>query len=563
MYESAPWLAHYGDIPAFLNYPDISMHQLIWRAGQISPSACACSFYGKTISYKTLLGRIDLAARALTALGIGRGDRVSICMPNTPQAIECFYALNRIGAIACMAHPLCAPEELRKNLKGSKSKLVLTLDRHFDKVYEATQRLSFPCTVLTATVRQALPLCKKLLFPFGKEGKQTPRLPVTGHIPWEALIQLDKGKPLPQDTGRGQDCAAILYSGGTTGAPKGVMLSNLNFNALAMQTAAVCGFKDFIGKKMLSLMPVFHGFGLGIGIHTPLSVGAACILMPQFDKGHFSHILKKQKPNVIPGVPRLFSALLELPGLNKADLSFLMGLFSGGDSLTPSLKAQVDGFLKLHGCNEQLREGYGLTECVSATCLMPRFSTRKGSVGIPFPDTMYGIFRVGTQTPAEPGEAGEICISGPTVMLGYLDDPEETAKALQTHPDGRLWLHTGDLGHMDADGFLYFHQRLKRMIVSNGYNIYPSQLEKALESHNAVLQACVVGRLDERKGQVPVAYVVLKPGVDPDDGLRQVLFDHCARHIAAYAMPRQIEFLAALPKTKLGKIDYHTLEERL
>lgn len=543
-------------------YPDVSMHRLLQEAANRHPRACACSFEGSKISYQTLLEQIDRAARGLAALGIGKGDRVSICMPNMPQAIVCFYAANRIGAVANMIHPLSSPEELRLFLDISQSKLVLTLTGLYDRVLEATQRLTFPCTVLTAHIKYDLPAAKRLLYPLSKQARQVSHLPAYGHIPWEAVLQLGKGKPLPIDIGRGQDLAAILYSGGTTGNPKGVMLTNLNFNALAAQTVKACGFSDFAGKRMLSLMPLFHGFGLGLGIHTPLSVGAQCILMPRFNAKALTGILKKQTPHVIPGVPQFFEALTDLPGLKKADLSCVLGVFCGGDTLTPDLKNRVDRFLQDHGSTARLRQGYGLTECVSATCLEPPAASRTGSVGRPFDSTLYRIFCPQSHKEAAPGQLGEICISGQTVMQGYLNCPEETAQVLQTHPDGRLWLHTGDLGHMDEDGFVYFHQRLKRMLVCNGYNIYPCQLEQALQLHPKVDKACVVGIADPKRGQVPQAYVILKPGFTPDEAIRKELFNHCAQHIAAYALPREIVFTDALPKTALGKTDYRKLEGR-
>lgn len=560
MYFSSPWLAHYEDIPPAISYPDYSMYEQLKLAAQAAPNACAHSFFGRKTTYKKFLARIDLAARGLMALGITKGDRVTICMPNMPQALECFYALNRLGAAANMAHPLCAPEELRFYLQASQSKLVLTLDQHFDKTFEATQRLTFPCQVLTAKSCQALPKAKKLLYSCKK---QACKLPLSGHIPWELVLKLGRGRPLPPDTGLGQDAAAILYSGGTTGKAKGVVLSNSNFNALALQTAAICGFTELSGKKMLALLPIFHGFGLGIGIHAPLSVGASCILLPRFHERDFLRVLKKEKPNMIPGVPALFEAFLELPGLKHTDLSFLMGLFCGGDALQPDLKKRFDRFLKDHNCSEQLRQGYGLTECTSATCLMPRHKCREGSAGIPFPDTLYGIFAPDTHAPVKPGDEGEICISGPTVMLGYLDSPEETAKALQIHPDGRLWLHTGDLGHMDEEGFVYFHQRLGRMILCNGYNIYPCQLEETLTAFDGVQDACVIGVPEPKKGHIPKAFVVLKKGILPDENTRQAILAHCSKHIAAYAIPKEIIFLPALPKTALGKTDYRALEDKL
>jgi long-chain acyl-CoA synthetase len=313
--------------------------------------------------------------------------------------------------------------------------------------------------------------------------------------------------------------------------------------------------------KMLSIMPVFHGFGLGVGIHTALIGGAACILVPQFSVKIYADTLKKHKPNLIPGVPTLFEALLRAEDLDGVDLSFLKGIFSGGDSLSPELKKKVDAFLTAHGSTEQIREGYGTTECVTASCLTPKSYARSGSIGVPFPDTFYKIVKPGTHEECDPNTEGEICISGPTVMLGYMDNPTETAQTLQQHGDGRVWLHTGDLGHMDEDGFVYFRQRLKRMIITSGYNVYPSQLENIIDGHDKVLLSCVIGIKDQYRGQKIKAYVVPMPGIEPTEALKQEILDYCSDKIAKYALPREVEFRTELPKTLVGKVAYRVLEE--
>ncbi len=308
-------------------------------------------------------------------------------------------------------------------------------------------------------------------------------------------------------------------------------------------------------------MPLFHGFGLGIGIHTALIGGATCILVPQFNVKIYADLLIKKKPNLIPGVPTLFEALLRADRLENADLSFLRGVFSGGDSLSIELKKKVDAFLAAHNSPVQIREGYGTTECVTASCLTPFNMYREGSIGIPFPDTYYKIVKPGTTDEVAPNLDGEICISGPTVMLGYVDNPEETHDTLRRHGDGRIWLHTGDLGFMDRDGFVYFRQRIKRMIVTSGYNVYPSQVENIIDSHEKVLISCVVGVKDPYKMQKIKAFVVPKPGVEPTDELRDELMAYLRTKIAKYAMPYDIEFRTELPKTLVGKVAYRVLEE--
>ena len=560
---SAPWLKYYGNTPASLEYPHKTMYELVASAAKKYPDHTAYIFMGKKTSYTEFLKRIHAAAKGLYKMGIRKGDKVTICMANTPQALDCFYALNRIGAIPNMIHPLSAAQEIAFYLNFSGSKAILTLDQFYEKVASIQPQLKNPTTVLIAKVADELPIPLNVLYPMTKAARAVKKLPKTGYTLWYDMVRAGKDVKLPPIENRYDECGAILYSGGTTGTTKGIMLSNLNFNALALQTMAASGFtaEEISNMKMLSVMPVFHGFGLGIGIHLPLVAGATCILIPQFNVKTYAETLVKQKPNLIPGVPTLFEALLRADNLEGADLSFLRGIFSGGDSLSPELKKKVDAFLKEHGCTEQIREGYGTTECVTASCLTPKDYARQGSIGVPFPDTFYKIVQPGTTNEVEANIEGEICISGPTVMLGYMDNLEETKQTLRRHYDGRIWLHTGDLGHMDQDGFVYFRQRIKRMIVTSGYNVYPSQLENIIDANEKVLISCVIGVKDPYRVQKVKAYVVPMPGVEPTEELKKEILDYCSGRIAKYAMPREIEFRKELPKTLVGKVAYRVLEE--
>lgn len=312
---------------------------------------------------------------------------------------------------------------------------------------------------------------------------------------------------------------------------------------------------------MLAVMPMFHGFGLGVSIHSMLMNGGQCVLVPRFTAESYAKLIKKYKCNFIAGVPTLYEALLRQPVMDGVDLSCLKGVFSGGDSLSVELKKRFDKFLYDHNASIQVREGYGTTECVTASCLTPTHVYKEGSIGQPFPDTYYCIVKPGTQEELPYGEEGEICISGPTVMLGYLDHPEETAQTLQVHPDGRTWVHTGDLGTMDDEGFIYFRQRLKRMIVTSGYNVYPSQMENILDAHELVQMSCVIGVPDPLKMQKVKAFVMLKPGVPANEETKAVLMAYIRKNVAKYALPYDIEFRAELPKTLVGKVAYRVLEE--
>ena len=560
---SAPWFKFYGDMPHTLNYPAKTIYELVRAAALKYPNDVAYEFMGKNVTYSQFMARIDRVAKALLALGVGKGDRFTICMPNCPQALDTFYALNRIGAVSNMIHPLSAPSEIAFYLNFSHSKAVLTLDQFYGKLDQIRGDLKQPTKLVIAQIKDELPVPLNLLYPMTKAARKVPKRPAAGDfIRWNDFLRGGKTiDELPDHPIGYTEGASILYSGGTTGTTKGILLSSANFNATALQTIAASGLHDIHGKKMLSVMPIFHGFGLGIGIHTALVGGATCILVPQFNVKTYAKLLIKKKPNLVPGVPTLFEALLRTDLLEDADLSFLDGMFSGGDSLSVELKHKVDDFLKAHRAKIQIREGYGTTECVTASCLTPKDYARSGSIGVPFPDTYYKIVKPGTTEETDPNIEGEICISGPSVMMCYVDNPEETAQTLRRHADGRIWLHTGDLGAMDTDGFVYFRQRIKRMIITSGYNVYPSQLENIIDGHEKVLLSCVVGVKDKYKMQKVKAFVVLRPGFEPTEEVRQELFDHCRKHIAKYAMPYEIEFRTELPKTLVGKVAYRVLEE--
>ncbi len=557
--SEAPWLKHYGHIPANLDYPDFTMYEYLESTANIYNDFTAYEFMGTKASYSLLIEEIHECAKALKALGIGKGDRVTICLPNIPQAVIMFYAINLIGGISNMIHPLSAEGEIEFYLNESGSVAAITLDAFFEK-FKAAQGNTMLKYLLITSIKDKLKPAVSVAYQLTK-GRKIKKIPKEADIIlWKDF--LSKGSEYNQEykaEALKEDPAVILYSGGTTGMTKGILLTNLNFNALSMQTAAA-GDCLIPGHSMLSIMPIFHGFGLGIGIHTILTNGCRCILIPAFSAKTFGNLLRKNKPNYIAGVPTLYEALLRNEKTKGVDLSCLEGVFCGGDTLSIELKKKVDKYLLEHGANTQIREGYGMTESVTASCLTPKDFSKTGSIGIPFPDMLYKIVRPNTRDSLPCGEEGEICVHGPTVMLGYLGNPKETALTLQIHDDGRRWLHTGDLGIMDEEGFIYFRQRLKRMIISSGYSIYPSQLENIIESHEAVLMATVIGVDDPYRVQKIKAYVVLKPRIVISDAVKGSIWEHCEKNITRYAMPYEIEYRESLPMTLVGKVAYTVLE---
>ncbi len=556
-----PWMRYMVGIPAHLDYPDGTMVEAMAKAARDYPKLIAYDFMGGHTTYTRAMADIEACARALRAAGVKENDRVTIAMPNTPQAISMFYAVNRVGAIANMIHPLSAEGEIEFYLNDSRSVAALTLDQFYAKFAAIRQNTPQLKTLVIASVKDALNPAMKLGYKL-TAGRKVAKLPEDGdYITWNDFIE--KGKSFTGETTvprHANDPAVILYSGGTTGVTKGILLSNLNFNALGKQIIATNPMFT-PGDKMLTIMPMFHGFGLGVSVHSMLVSGGRCVLVPRFTPQTYAKLLGKHHPNFIAGVPTLYEALLRLPNLEKLDLSCLKGMFSGGDTLPAELKKRIDAFLKEHKATIEVREGYGTTECVTASCLTPSGLARKGSIGIPFPDTYYKIVTPGTEIEAPYGTEGEICLAGPTVMLEYVNHPEETANTLRTHADGMTWVHTGDLGIMDSDGYVYFRQRIKRMIVTSGYNVYPSQIENLLDKHEYVHMSCVIGVKDPYKMQKVKAFIVLKPGIEPSDEVKKNIMDYCRKNIAKYALPYDIEFREDLPKTLVGKVAYRLLEE--
>ena len=556
-----PWIANLGDVPATLDYFQGSMYEAVEKIAEKYPDYIAYDFMGRSTTYKKFVEQINLCARALKSIGIREGDKITICMPNCPQTVIMFYAVNLVGGIANMVHPLSSEKEIEFYLKESGSICALTLDQFYHKFEAIRQNVESLNNVIIASIKDELskPIKEGYML---TEGRKIQKIPADAPIiRWKEFFQMGNRYRWKYKVKKeGKDAAVILYSGGTTGITKGILLSNLNFNALGQQViAANPMFRP--GDKMLAVMPMFHGFGLGVSIHSMLVSGGCCILVPRFTPDSYAKLLLKYRCNLIAGVPTLYEALLRLPKMKNADLSCLKGVYSGGDSLSVELKKRFDQFLFDHHATIQVREGYGLTECVTASCLTPYHISREGSIGIPFPDTYYKIVEHGTQKEVPYGTEGEICLSGPTVMLGYLHHPEETAQTLQTHEDGLTWVHTGDLGSMDPDGFVYFRQRLKRMIVTSGYNVYPSQMENILDAHELVQMSCVIGVPDPLKMQKVKAFVMLKPGVPANEETKAVLMAYIRKNVAKYALPYDIEFRAELPKTLVGKVAYRVLEE--
>ncbi len=423
MYEQKPWLKYYEDVPPTLSYPEKTMYEMVRDAADRFPELVAYDFMGTRSTYARLIGDIDRAAAAFAARGLKKGDCVTVCLPNCPQAVIAFYALNKIGVVAAMIHPLSAPTEIEFYLKESGSVWAITLDAFYKNFAQVLDR-SRVKTVLLARIGEYLQPVKRFGF-FLASGRKIRKPPKEdGRVLWWREFFGAKAGGGTAAEGKSvlapSECAVILFSGGTTGTPKGIMLSSAAFNALGLQTATQGPMLP--GDTILSILPMFHGFGLGVCVHTFLIGGGKCVLVPRFTPESVAGLIKSERPQYMAGVPTLYEALVRDKTMRSADLGCLKRAYAGGDKLPRSVKERFEALVKERGGTAPLLEGYGLTESVTACIVTPKNEDREGSVGIPYPDMLAQIVLSGTRQEAEPGKDGELCVSGPTLMLGYRPD---------------------------------------------------------------------------------------------------------------------------------------------
>ena len=553
------WSDYYNNIPPKLKYDSGSMVDAILLSATLYPDNIALEYYNHQITYLEFISKIKDCAKGLRQQGIKENDYVSICMPNTPEAIVMFYAINMVGAVANMIHPLSSEKEIEFYLNKSQSKIILTIDICYLKVMNIIKTTKVE-KVIVASATKSMSRLVKMLYWLLKGRKIKIDRKNNSVLTWDDFISSGESFRTDFYTKRdAKDIAVILYSGGTTGKPKGIKLSNLNFNAGALQSRYM---SETIkpSNSFLTILPNFHAFGIGISIHTPLYNGMKSILIPQFEIKKFAKVIKKFQPNVIVGVPSLFSALLKIK-LGPNDLKCLTLTACGGDSIPIEMKKKVNDYFHQHGSTTDLRIGYGLTECTGACCLCPEGLENKADIiGIPFLDNEFKIVKIGTHEAAESNEDGEICISGPNVMLGYLDEVEETKDTLVDHGDGKIWLHTGDIGCIDNNGFLYFKSRLKRMFVTSGYNIYPKYIEEILLKQPSISAVAIVGHPHPYKGEVGKAYIVLKNGISPTKEVKKDIQKYLKLNLGDYAIPDEIKYVDCLPMTLVGKVSYKDLK---
>ncbi len=557
MITDRPWFKYYSTVPQSIDYPKVTMYESLLQSVKRVPDKIAWDFMGTVCTYKEFDDQIARCADALFHLGLKKGDTITISMPTTPQGIICFYAANKIGAIASMIHPLSTETEIEFYLTLSNSTMALTIDAFyakFDAVMENT-----PCrTLILARIGDYLSPLKRFGFWLTK-GRKIPKVPDDSRVfYWDHLMKSSYPRVQPARTAP-DDTAVILYSGGTTGKPKGIMLSNMNFISEGMMVAAWGNLDE--NDAILAILPIFHGFGLGVCINAAFMGGGKSILVPQFTPELVAKLIKTKKPNFIIGVPTLYAALNKNKHFQNADLTCIKAAFCGADTLPTIVKKEFEHIVQKRGGNVKLLEGYGLTEAVTAIMATPLDHFKEGSIGVPFPDMDAKIVLENTIQEAPIGTDGEICLCGPAVMKGYLNQEQETRQVLKRHEDGNTWLHTGDIACQDADGFFYFKLRQKRMIKSSGMNVYPAQVEEILYAHPDVEETCVIGVPDKVQVERVKAFVVLKPGITPSDEKETELIDHCKKQLIKWSCPRTIEFRKKLPTTLVGKVAFKILQD--
>lgn len=540
--------------------PDVSMFGMIKISAQSHPEALAFEYYGARCTYGDMINRIEGVSNAYYEIGVRKGDIVTILMANTPEAVLSVYALNRIGAVANIVHPLSGQEEIKNYINTSGSRVLLCMDMCLPKIKNIINETDIS-RVVVASAGDSMPVVLKTAYSFTNKNKKEFPKDDKRYLTWREFTNKVKTRvreylPVGEDNNLP---AVILHSGGTTGTPKDIMLSNRNFNAFGMQ-AIITLYDVSVGDKILAILPIFHGFGLGVCIHVSFCFGACSVLIPLFDSKKFGSILNKYKPTMLFGVPTLYEALINVNEADKLDLSFLKYAVSGGDTLPKPLEERVNEFFATHNSDVRICEGYGMTEGLAALSLSVYEGYKSGTIGKPLIGNKMCVVEPGTTNVLPADTDGELCVCGPTVMLGYRNNDIETANTLKVHKDGNIWLHTGDMASIDADGFVTYKLRIKRLIISSGYNVYPTQIEKTIEELPEVMKCAVVSMPHPYKKEVAKAYIILQKGCSADTFTTDKIKQHCKKNLAHHSVPYKYEFVKELPKTPYGKVDFLKLQ---
>lgn len=547
-----PWSSYYPEEAYQLVPPPLSLYGTLKEKNKDYLDGIALSYFDKTITFKQFFESTEQIASALNKLGVRSGDIVSVCSISTPEVVCLFYALNKIGAVANMLDPRNNKDYISQILKDTNCKLLFVLDVISPKLEEDIRK--YPTVILS--VSTSMPFATRAIY---RLKNKIPKQPSA--MTWKEFLDSGNGESVSDAPFEPNRPAAIVYTGGTTGIPKGAILSNENMNAIALEYK-YCLPKMKRGQTILIIMPPFIAYGLTIGMHTPLLHGVKAIIIPKFDPKKFPDLLVKYKPEHTVGIPSHYEEVLKSPKLKGVDLSHWYTPGAGGDAINETLENNVNHFLKEHNCKSSLMVGYGMTElCSSAATNMAHFA-KVGTVGFPLPLNTISVFTPGTDEELPFNTDGEICVTGPTVFLGYLNNPEEEKIVKKKHKDGKIWIHSQDYGFMDEDGFITIKGRLKRMITRpDGHNNFPSELEKTVARCSGVENVAVISIPGERygNGDIPLAAVVRDSNstISADE-----ILSFCMQNSPAREMPCYVFFVDKLPLTNIGKVDYLSLEKQ-
>lgn len=548
-----PWLKYYSKASIEAKMPEMTIYEYLFKNNIGNFNNVALEYFGKKITFSQLFKNIEETSKSYSAIGVKNGDIVTVCMPSTPEAIYTIYALNKIGATVNLIDPRVSEEMIKDFLNETNSKYLLTIDLCNNKVKSIENYTNLEKIIYVSATNSA-PLYVKM---FAKKVK-TDELNEKW-IDWNDFIK-DK-KDYKASTYKKNNPSIIVHTGGTTGKPKGVILSDDNVNSIVFQykNGAI---KLSNSQTFLDIIPPFASYGICSSIHMPLSLGMKTILIPKFDPTQFDKLIMKHKPTHVLGVPSFWENLSKNPNMKNKDLSFLLSPGAGGDGISPVTENKINTFFSERNCPSKLIKGYGMSEVSSSACTCVDNCNEISSVGIPLVKNTIGIFNPSTIEELKYNTEGEICITGPSVMLGYYDNEELTNKTLKQHGDGLYWIHTGDLGYMNENGVLYVTGRMKRMIVRyDGFKIYPTSIENIILNCEGVDSVAVVKSQNEL-GNVVKAYIVAKENVTDLNELKITIEAKCHELLAERAVPSDFEFIEELPKTNLGKIDYDSLENK-
>ncbi len=557
--QAKPWLKYYDQKFIDQTLPALSAFEYVCQRSKNHLNDTALEYYGRKFTYADLIVNVKKTAAALRGAGVKKGDIITVVSIMTPEIIALFYAADMMGATLNLVDPRYSVEGIREYIEEVDSHLLVCLNVVYERCRQAAKRTNVEKVIVLSPADSLPPLMAvgyKLTTP--DKNKYASNV-----IRWKQFIKGGEGQSTASEPYDPDHACVVVHTGGTTGSPKGVILTDDCFNGIALQFQAYPKLFHR-GQKLMNVMPPFIAYGFACGIHLPLVLGFTVIIIPNLDPAKLGSLVLKHKPEHMFGVPTHYQQLASDPKLRDKDLSFIINYAAGGDSLSRGAEQTVNDFLAAHGARYPIAKGYGMTEVSSAATVAAGLDNKPGSVGIPMVNTVVAAFEPGTDQELPIGQRGELCISGPCLMKGYYNKPEETAILLRRHPDGRVWAHTGDMGYLDEDGFVFLDSRIKRMIIRHdGFKVFPSMIENVVSRHPAVHQCSVVGCTDKdhTQGRLPFVYIVLKAGITAKK--KQVIRElerMCAEELPEYVQPVAYKFISSMPMTPVGKVDYRQLE---